>query len=99
MKTRWFGVVWIAVLPAAACVKSELDVPANHPGNAAARPANPTRSTALRSEHDLVVEAAESEAAPSGATYVCPMHPEIVRKEPGRCPICGMKLVPSKGGK
>jgi P-type Cu+ transporter len=24
--------------------------------------------------------------------YVCPMHPEIVRQEPGSCPICGMAL-------
>jgi uncharacterized membrane protein YraQ (UPF0718 family) len=28
------------------------------------------------------------------ATYTCPMHPEIVRPEPGRCPKCGMDLVP-----
>ncbi len=26
--------------------------------------------------------------------YTCPMHPEIVREEPGKCPICGMNLVP-----
>lgn len=26
-------------------------------------------------------------------TYVCPMHPNIVRSEPGNCPICGMQLV------
>jgi len=26
-------------------------------------------------------------------TYVCPMHPQIVRDEPGNCPICGMALV------
>lgn len=25
--------------------------------------------------------------------YTCPMHPEIVRKAPGKCPICGMDLV------
>lgn len=28
--------------------------------------------------------------------YVCPMHPEIVSKEPTQCPICGMKLEPRK---
>jgi hypothetical protein len=28
-------------------------------------------------------------------TYTCPMHPEIVRDQPGRCPKCGMNLVPS----
>ncbi|AUX26933.1 haloacid dehalogenase [Sorangium cellulosum] len=26
--------------------------------------------------------------------YVCPMHPEVVRAEPGSCPICGMALEP-----
>lgn len=25
--------------------------------------------------------------------YTCPMHPEVVRSEPGKCPKCGMKLV------
>ena len=29
-----------------------------------------------------------------GAQYTCPMHPEIVRDKPGRCPICGMHLEP-----
>jgi uncharacterized protein len=27
-------------------------------------------------------------------SYICPMHPEIVRDRPGRCPLCGMDLVP-----
>jgi Cu(I)/Ag(I) efflux system membrane fusion protein len=26
--------------------------------------------------------------------YVCPMHPDVVRHEPGTCPVCGMSLVP-----
>lgn len=26
--------------------------------------------------------------------YTCPMHPHIVRDHPGKCPICGMDLVP-----
>lgn len=26
--------------------------------------------------------------------YTCPMHPEIVKNEPGSCPKCGMTLVP-----
>ena len=28
--------------------------------------------------------------------YTCPMHPEIQQQSPGKCPICGMNLVPSK---
>ena len=45
--------------------------------------------------------AATSHAEP-GATYTCPMHPQIRQPLPGRCPICGMALVPaasSNGGK
>lgn len=26
--------------------------------------------------------------------YICPMHPEIFRDEPGNCTICGMALEP-----
>ncbi len=34
------------------------------------------------------------EVPPLGTTYTCPMHPEVVRSEPGSCPICGMALEP-----
>jgi Cu+-exporting ATPase len=30
--------------------------------------------------------------------YTCPMHPEIVREQPGACPICGMALEPRMVG-
>jgi hypothetical protein len=35
-----------------------------------------------------------NETPPAGVRYVCPMHPEVVSSEPGRCPRCGMPLVP-----
>jgi hypothetical protein len=28
--------------------------------------------------------------------YTCPMHPEVISSTPGKCPKCGMKLVPAK---
>ena len=28
--------------------------------------------------------------------YTCPMHPEVVQAEPGKCPKCGMELVEKK---
>ncbi|WP_442485881.1 efflux RND transporter periplasmic adaptor subunit [Aeoliella sp. SH292] len=38
--------------------------------------------------------------ADSGTIYTCPMHPNIRQPTTGRCPICGMELVPasSSGG-
>ncbi len=39
--------------------------------------------------------AAGSSGATS-ATYTCPMHPEIVSATPGKCPKCGMPLVPKQ---
>jgi Cu+-exporting ATPase len=34
------------------------------------------------------------EPAQPAVEYTCPMHPQIVRKTPGACPICGMALEP-----
>ncbi len=35
-----------------------------------------------------------SQPAARGVLWTCPMHPQIVREEPGSCPICGMALEP-----
>jgi Cu+-exporting ATPase len=41
-------------------------------------------------------KSADAPAAPpiEGATYTCPMHPEVVQDGPGTCPKCGMALEP-----
>ena len=39
-----------------------------------------------------VAPAASVAAAPAGTQWTCPMDPEIVRGEPGPCPVCGMAL-------
>lgn len=36
-------------------------------------------------------------AAPAGALYTCPMHPEVRQIGPGACPLCGMALEPMAG--
>jgi Cu+-exporting ATPase len=33
--------------------------------------------------------------AQTSTQYTCPMHPEVIRDEPGECPICGMALEPT----
>lgn len=42
-----------------------------------------------------VQPASTTSAAPpaASATYVCPMHPEVVRDQAGQCPKCGMSLI------
>jgi FtsP/CotA-like multicopper oxidase with cupredoxin domain len=52
--------------------------------------ADPDKTVAFVAEMDM--------GAPEGegrVVYTCPMHPEVVSDEPGRCPICGMKLLPT----
>jgi Cu+-exporting ATPase len=43
-------------------------------------------------------KAPEPPAAADGTEYVCPMDPEVVRSEPGPCPVCGMALEPRTAG-
>jgi P-type Cu+ transporter len=50
-------------------------------------------------EHDSVCDMKVAPAAPEPppstkgeVLWTCPMHPQIVRNEPGSCPICGMAL-------
>lgn len=49
--------------------------------------ANPERYVGLDREEP-------PSAAPDGAIYTCPMHPEIRQDHPGHCPKCGMALEP-----
>lgn len=39
------------------------------------------------------------EAGKSHDKFTCPMHPEVIKNEPGSCPICGMDLVKVHEGK
>ena len=57
-------------------------------------------------EHPVPPPRVDKERAPSasvpdvsppatpGTQWTCPMHPQIVRDQPGSCPICGMALEP-----
>ncbi len=40
------------------------------------------------------MNAPRRDEAPAEVGYTCPMHPDIVQDGPGRCPQCGMALVP-----
>ena len=38
-----------------------------------------------------------AQGAQAGGVWYCPMHPQIQREKPGKCPICGMDLVKREG--
>jgi Cu+-exporting ATPase len=38
----------------------------------------------------------QSQATERVAEWTCPMHPDVVRRQPGSCPICGMALEPRR---
>lgn len=40
------------------------------------------------------VDSAQAETKTTKIMYHCPMHPQIIRDQPGTCPICAMDLVP-----
>ena len=42
----------------------------------------------------MALEPVAPVSAAGKVEYTCPMHPEIIRSEPGSCPICGMALEP-----
>lgn len=42
-------------------------------------------------------QSTSADAAPEGAKWTCPMHPEIIQDGPGSCPKCGMALEPIPG--
>jgi len=60
---------------------------------------NPRCLEKFRADPDRYVRPPVEPPAPpppadAEALYTCPMHPEIVQKGPGTCPLCGMALEP-----
>jgi Cu+-exporting ATPase len=49
-------------------------------------------------ETDRSAAASTTQPGDEPVEYTCPMHPQIVRSEPGSCPICGMDLEPRMVG-
>jgi hypothetical protein len=65
-------------------------------------PVTPPAGTEHDHDHGGSASPAEKDKAgdskkagkPQATIYTCPMHPEVTSDKPGRCPKCGMNLVP-----
>ncbi|MBI5626549.1 MAG: efflux RND transporter periplasmic adaptor subunit [Nitrosomonadales bacterium] len=55
-------------------------------GNASAAPATQLNL-------DQISTAGDASAKPATKLWVCPMHPQVIKEQPGVCQICGMDLV------
>ncbi len=96
-------VVFCIALFVAACAVQDAAPPltAEHPASphatSAPEPA-PTDTLVPSARPGLSGDSAAAEGARgmrgTPDTYTCPMHPEIRAAKPGRCPKCGMDLVP-----
>jgi RND family efflux transporter MFP subunit len=77
------GYLWLVLAAAAVCVVLWL-----------------VFSAGRRSREDTQRLAASSPDTTARAiVYTCSMHPQVLRNEPGVCPICNMKLVPIPGAR
>jgi FtsP/CotA-like multicopper oxidase with cupredoxin domain len=53
---------------------------------------DPDKTISFVAEMDMI---GPEVPAGTAVTYVCPMDPDVIAHEPGRCPKCGMKLLPA----
>src|SRR5262245_48230714 len=60
---------------------------------AAGRVASSSESAARAAEAPSGTAPAETKH-PEGTSYGCPMHPDMRSSAPGKCPLCGMDLLP-----
>ena len=102
------GTTAVLLALATACATPQAQRPArldpSNPEAAEAQPIPPP--SALQNEAPAPAEKAKDSmegmsmpsaaATPAKAVYTCPMHADVIRDAPGKCPKCGMTLVPKK---
>jgi P-type Cu+ transporter len=87
MKIYCLSLVFIASAFAGCASIEEKSGGADHPADVRATPSQVPSVSNPQSDEGQYQPAVD-------AVYTCPMHPEVREAQPGRCPECGMDLVP-----
>lgn len=97
------AVLFVTIFMGCASQTLQLPISTNDPANPnAPESAFSPRPNLLQTETPVTTEQPVTEPTPlthPPTAYACPMHPEAVQSGPGKCPKCGMRLVPSEPSK
>lgn len=88
-------VLVVTLLCGCGAVAHPLRLPPGHPADPAT-PGTSREADAPAPAPDPSSPAPEPGPPAAANRHVCPMHPEVVSNEPGRCPKCGMRLQEEK---
>lgn len=92
-------VLYLTLLMGCAHQTLQLSISTNDPANPdAPESAFAPRTNLFQAEIPVTAEQPLAEPIPP-SIYACPMHPEVAQSGPGKCPTCGMSLVPSEPSK
>ncbi len=100
-------VMCVTILTGCASYTLQLPISTNDPANPNA-PESPFAPRPNWLQAEVSVAAEQSPTEPISPThlpttapimYTCPMHAEVVQSSLGRCPKCGMRLVPAASSK
>ena len=84
---------WEPIADAQTPPSMPMPMPTPAPAPAPAHTPAPTPTTSPTTATSPAPTTATPPSPPS-VTYTCPMHPEVHSASPGKCPKCGMDLVP-----
>lgn len=66
------------------------------PAPVSREPTDPSNPNAAEGVDPVAAVHTMPTATAAASAFTCPMHPEVTSDHPGRCPKCGMNLVPKK---